>query len=297
MVEENVYTHCFVSPGVTTITSDLRGNVAPEIYGWTPIFAKFGLPWIIENPSASEPDVFAMPEFIKLFELVLRGFLQKSQSLPGRSTLDGRDRDPWKVRSADACPKLFFQGREKIVPKVANIGQLQLREHFAKNFPVYLPNRHGPTSHKLRRHRLRSVQPNAKELRAQEDKMALAGVRTAAEAITRLPGHIELGKILATFFINSLRQNPRLRTLLITLGSGSVDPDVLPKVSEELDQLIIPARENLAKIWSCADTGPVKNDQCSTDIRANLLHRWADAARDPGAAVCEWYDSQVRTPA
>ena len=32
----------------------------------------------------------------------------------------------------------------------------------------------------------------------------------------------------------------------------------------------------------------MSNGQRSTDIRANLLHRWENAARDPGAAVCEW---------
>ena len=42
-------------------------------------------------------------------------------------------------------------------------------------------------------------------------------------------------------------KNSGKRTLLITLGSGGVDPDELPKLSEELGRLIIPARENLAK--------------------------------------------------
>ena len=70
--------------------------------------------------------------------------------------------------------------------------------------------------------RIRGVQLNAKELRAQEDKRSLAGVRNAAEAITRLPGHLELGKMLAKFFIKSGRQCPRLRTLMVTLVSGGV---------------------------------------------------------------------------
>ena len=63
-----------------------------------------------------------------------------------------------------------------------------------------------------------------------------------------IAGSYRAAKILAKFFIKSLRQCLRLRTVLVTLGSGGVDPDELATLSEELDQLIIPIRENLAKI-------------------------------------------------
>ena len=32
----------------------------------------------------------------------------------------------------------------------------------------------------------------------------------------------------------------------------------------------------------------MNNDVCDTDIRAELLSRWATAARDPGTGVCDW---------
>ena len=41
--------------------------------------------------------------------------------------------------------------------------------------------------------KLRGNQLNTKEQKAQEDKLALAGVRNSAEAVNRLPGHLELG--------------------------------------------------------------------------------------------------------
>ena len=45
-------------------------------------------------------------------------------------------------------------------------------------------------------------------------------------------------------------------------------------------------------LWSsslaCRDTAAVNTDLCSTDIRADLLERWAQVARDPGVGVCGW---------
>ena len=32
----------------------------------------------------------------------------------------------------------------------------------------------------------------------------------------------------------------------------------------------------------------MNNDDCDTDVRAELLRRWAAAARDPGTGVCDW---------
>ena len=93
--------------------------------------------------------------------------------------------------------------------------------------------------------------------------------------------------MLAKFSSKASRQYPRLRALLVTLGSGGVEQEQLETVAKEL------ARENRAKILLCTDTDPVCNRQCSTDIRASILHRWANAARDRGAAVCDWLKSGV----
>ena len=318
-VEANVYTHCFVSPAVHIFTSDLRGNEAPDIYGLTPlpshlkdkvryetllvlraaeildIFSALDLPWLIENPSESKPDLFAIPELVKILNSRPGVVCTKFGHCPDARHTTGVTRILGRTHSKN----YFLSGpgencAESCVHWANAIAQaLRAESPGEPPEPDNLAEISGDFCRPAIKYttRLRGVQLNAKELRAQEDKMALAGVRNAAEAITRLPGHIELGKILAKFFINSLRHNPRLRDLLITLGSGGVDPDELPKLSAELDQLIIPARENLAKILSCTDTSSVNNNHCTTDIRANLLHRWADAARDPGAEVCEWLKS------
>ena len=101
-------------------------------------------------------------------------------------------------------------------------------------------------------------QLNAKELRALDDKQALAGLRNTSEAISRLPGqHIELGTILASLFRKILRQSPRFRELLVLLGSGQSTLEKQEGLSAELDTLLVSARECLAKVLRCSDTEPV----------------------------------------
>ena len=116
----------------------------------------------------------------------------------------------------------------------------------------------------------------------------MAGLRNTSEAISRLPGHIEFGTILALLFRKILRQSPRLRELLVPLGSGQSAAEKQEGLSAELDTLLVSARECLSKVLHCSDTEPVDTGECSTNIRAELLNRWADAARDPGTGVCEW---------
>ena len=59
-------------------------------------------------------------------------------------------------------------------------------------------------------------------------------------------------------------------------------------MSLELERLLLEPRQKLAKVLSCDDAGPISNTRCSTDIRANLLRRWAHVAQDPGISVCDW---------
>ena len=83
-------------------------------------------------------------------------------------------------------------------------------------------------------------------------------------------------------------QCPRLLVLLVLLGSGRSSPEEQQKFSAELDSLLVPARECLAKVLRCSHIEPVDTNGCSTNIRAGLLERWAEVARDPGTGVCEW---------
>ena len=105
-------------------------------------------------------------------------------------------------------------------------------------------------------------------------RQSLSGLRTTAEAISRLPGHTEVG--------------PLLRNLLVALGSGRV-PEAEPEDAViELDDFLSPVRRKLAQHSSCSDHGPVRNEDCDTDIWAEHVRRWATAARDPGVEVGDW---------
>ena len=129
--------------------------------------------------------------------------------------------------------------------------------------------------------KLRGEKMNANELRALDDKQALAGLRNTSEAIARLPGHLELGTVLAALFRKILRQRLRLREILVLLGSGQSTPEQREELSANSIPYWSSPREWLAKVLSCSDTEPVDTGECSTNIRAGLLKRWADAARDP----------------
>ena len=170
-VEENVYTQCFVSPAVNTFTSDLRGNVAPDIYGWTPmpsnlkdvvryetllvlraaeildIFSKLNLPWIIENPFASEPDLFALPEFVKLLNSHSDVLCTKFEHCPDARHTTGVTRILGRVGSFTRSQNYFSSWPGKIAPKVANIGQTLLLEHFAQKLLEHLPYSETVTIH------------------------------------------------------------------------------------------------------------------------------------------------------
>ena len=111
-VEENMNNHCFVSPAVSTFTFDLRGNVAPNIYGWTPMTSDR------KNVVRYETLlVLRAAEILNIFvdhrdtvcvgaghvrdagvcqavELAFRCILHQIRELPGRSAHDGRDEDP-----------------------------------------------------------------------------------------------------------------------------------------------------------------------------------------------------------
>ena len=90
--------------------------------------------------------------------------------------------------------------------------------------------------------KLRGEQPNAKELRQEEDRRSLAGLRNTTEAIARLPGDVDLGRILADFFRKVLREVPHLRQLLVSLGSGVISEDGISEATTNLDTLLVPTR-------------------------------------------------------
>ena len=95
--------------------------------------------------------------------------------------------------------------------------------------------------------KLRGEQPHAKDLRERENKMAIAGLRNTAEAVHRLPGQIKLGTVLASLFKKVLFEDSHLREMLVDMSSGKLPAKTLDGMSQELDNILVPAGENLAK--------------------------------------------------
>ena len=119
-------------------------------------------------------------------------------------------------------------------------------------------------------------------------KKSIAGLRNTADAVARLPGHLELGAILSRFFMKmsamSTIAQPTSRSRFWHLAIGESRRSLARS-----GQTTFEARQGLSKILSCSDSEPVANEEeCSTDIRAYLLQRCATVARDPGVGVCRW---------
>jgi hypothetical protein len=135
---------------------------------------------------------------------------------------------------------------------------------------------------------LRGTLPNAKELRQQEDRGALAGMRNAATAVDRLPGHADVGWIIGRIITSALDTVPGLMTSALSAidpgRCGDVDPLTTGPSQTALDEV----RRRLAKVLGTDDVGPVQNETCSSPIRAGLLYRWAQLAKDPAAESCRW---------
>ena len=325
-VSDGNFTHAFVVPPGRTFTSALRGNTPPEVYGFKSIsvgdknevrtetltvlraaeiitkFHELGRPWLFENNVDSEPNVFMLPEVRNLLLLpgvsVTRFFHCSDDAhhnagsrIVGNVPLHSLDTDMLTQKEnyfssalrkgcASMCKHWAFPILRLLL--LENGEQRGKRENSSLNLE---PEARQKISYTVK---LRGEQLNAKELRALDDKQALAGLRNASEAISRIPGHIELGTILASLFRKILRQSPRLRELLVLLGSGQSTPDTQEGLSAELETLLVSARECLAKVLRCSDTEPVNMGECSTNIRAELLKRWSGAARDPRTGVCEW---------
>lgn len=133
--------------------------------------------------------------------------------------------------------------------------------------------------------RLRGEGPNAKELRQREDADCLAGMRNAAVAIKRLPGHARVGKVMHRLLTKALDEVPGLERSAL---EAIADPEEDRPRPGPSDELLEKPRRWLAKVLGARSIEAVDNDMCTTPIRADLLHRWAILAEDPGAAACTW---------
>ena len=104
--------------------------------------------------------------------------------------------------------------------------------------------------------RLRGDRQDPRELRRQQDRDSLAGLRNAADAVLRIDGHRKLGPILREFFDRVLDRDVALEAALLRAveaqrqNEGAHDPG---PSEVELDRV----RAQLARVLCTEDTGPV----------------------------------------
>ena len=129
--------------------------------------------------------------------------------------------------------------------------------------------------------KLRGEQPDALELRDRVDRQSLAGLRKAAEAVSRLPFLRQLRSISSQLVAKVLLENPSLRKLLLELATGELSSESASAQSAEVNAHLFLPQTQLRRVMSCLDSEPVSSASCSTDVRAHLLHSWAKSAKDP----------------
>ena len=83
-----------------------------------------------------------------------------------------------------------------------------------------------------------------------------------------------------------LDENTELEDLVFDLiGKETADSEM---ISSQLDGL----RQQIADALSTNGSEPsideVRNDNCTTTIRASLLRAWTHVANDPAECICEW---------
>ena len=313
-------TYCLMFPLTSTFNEECREELSPGIYGRKDVpsevkarirsenlfairmaslankLCQTNKPWLIAAPAEINPSVFRLPEFRATFShsgvtatrLDFAATVYENTTLLGNVCFSSLASASDRVDGSLPTGQNYFRsGRssENYGIRVRALLSLlfQHTEGVSSCFAAPDAPRHQqPEDSQVLRFtaQLRGHQPNAKDLRAIEDKRALSGLRNAAEVITRLPGHIELGQVLARLFRKTLTECPRIRSLILLLVSGTASTEESASMSLELERLLLEPRQKLAKVLSCDDAGPISNTSCSTDIRANLLRRWAHVAQD-----------------
>jgi len=120
------------------------------------------------------------------------------------------------------------------------------------------------------------------DVRANQERIAIGGMRRAASAVAKVPSLVPVGRKMRSLLEGILDQYEGLEdSCLRAIGSAEDDPGPSEDVLEHI-------RSNVAGMLGCTDWQPVENGSISTEIRAGLLEAWRKAAGDPDWAVTQW---------
>ena len=223
-IDDLLFRFCVMIAPTVTFNTHSRDKDTTEIYGRkninaddkneirkeTLIIVRMGIPWMIGAPASDGPSPFDVPEIKKLltFKGVYATKIEHARLLGNIdfSTAGGRADEnyflsAWRENSSKSGDDWAFP---------------ILRLMSEKNLPVSPPldepaefQDTPPVQRISFTTKLRGEQMNAKEVKQDEDRRSLCGLRNTSEAVSRLPGHLKLGSILGEFFRGILRKNPR----------------------------------------------------------------------------------------
>ena len=120
----------------------------------------------------------------------------------------------------------------------------------------------------------------APNLKREEDRIAVGGLRDATSSVTRLPSVAAFGADLGKQIAGLLESNPDwVPSTCSCIGHEDRTPPA---------EAIAAVRGAIATACNPTDVEPIFNASCSTDIRGGLLEAWRAAANDPDDQVGPW---------
>ena len=136
--------------------------------------------------------------------------------------------------------------------------------------------------------KLRGWAMNNKEVKDEEDEKCLGGLRSTADVIEHCPMHTKIGRLVGQLFKKFIDEDSILSSALIKIIDHKLCDDEFMHLEGIINKHVNIVREQLGFVLGEGRIDEIKENDCSTCIRAHLLRRWAELAQDPGVELCDW---------
>ena len=122
---------------------------------------------------------------------------------------------------------------------------------------------------------------NDVDIKEQEDRLAIGGLRNPHVSIRKLPLVASFGISLGEKLSSLIEANPEwMSSTLKLIGQ---DTSTAPRDASEA------VRHTISEACGKPNLVPVNHPTCSTPIRAHLLEAWRKASQDPDEEVYKWF--------
>ena len=120
------------------------------------------------------------------------------------------------------------------------------------------------------------------DTRAEDEKMAVGGLRRCSKSVDKIPGWLDIGEIIFNKLSGFLNMNPAAVSRAIK-SIGTTDQSTVNALGEDIQAV----REIL--VTTLQVTGDGKS--AASEVYGGILEAWRLAARDPDWAVCSWFET------